>query len=91
MQPDLRFATDRPRFRIIASSAACPPPGNGAAILILRHARSLIFPMIAGEIRPPKKFKLSASEFLDYELLLMRAKHLKQFQTAPSEVARCRF
>jgi hypothetical protein len=34
------------------------------------------------EIRPPKKFKLSASEFLDYELLLMRAKHLKHFQTA---------
>ena len=30
----------------------------------------------------PKKFKLSASEFLDYELLLMRAKHLKHFQTA---------
>jgi excisionase family DNA binding protein len=26
------------------------------------------------EIRPPKKFKLSASEFLDYELLLMRAR-----------------
>jgi hypothetical protein len=87
LQPSLRITVrGLPRS---ASRAACPPV-NGAAILILRHATA---PFFHGrcEIHLPKKFKLSASEFLNYELLLMRAKHLKHFQTAPSEVARCRF
>jgi hypothetical protein len=78
----------RPIIEIGDSGAACQ--WTSAATPILRHATVSFFPSRWGFLRS-KKFKLSASEFLDYELLLMRAKHLKHFQTAPSEVARCRF
>jgi hypothetical protein len=58
--------------------------------LILRHA-TVSFSHRRCEFRLPKKFQIANHEFLDYELLSMRAKHVKQFQTAPSEVERCRF
>ncbi len=67
------------------------PPVTVAAILILRHTTAPFFPMTAGKFPVLRNFKSPINEFLDYELLSMRAKHVKQFQTAPSEVARCRF
>jgi excisionase family DNA binding protein len=72
LQPSLRVTAAR-SAEVGNSRAACPPV-NGAANLILRHAPSLIFPIIAGKFAFRRNFNSPASQFLDYELLLMRAR-----------------